>query len=78
MVQEIKKWNNNQNYRYNFISIIIISSTVYFRNNVVSLSHSYFPNFVEKNIHKVFDLFKRVKIPFYADFKMFRKSIMHR
>ena len=28
-----------------------------------------FPNFVEKNFHKVFDLFKHVKIPFYADFK---------
>ena len=52
-----------------FISIIVISSSVYFRNNVVSLSHSYFPNFVEKNFHKVFDLFKHVKIPFYADFK---------
>ena len=52
-----------------FISILVISSTVYFRNNVVSFSHSYFPNFVEKNFHKVFDLFKRVKIPFYADFK---------
>ena len=52
-----------------FISILLISSTIYFRNNVVSLSHSYFPNFVEKNFHKVFDLFKQVKIPFYADFK---------
>ena len=52
-----------------FISILVISSSVYFRNNVVSLSHSYFPNFVEKNFHKVFDLFKHVKIPFYADFK---------
>ena len=52
-----------------FISIIFISSSVYFRNNVVSLSHSYFPNFVEKNFHKVFELFKHVKIPFYADFK---------
>ena len=52
-----------------FISILVISGSVYFRNNVVSLSHSYFPNFVEKNFHKVFDLFKQVKIPFYADFK---------
>ena len=52
-----------------FISILVISSSVYFRNNVISLSHSYFPNFVEKNFHKVFDLFKHVKIPFYADFK---------
>ena len=52
-----------------FISILVISSSVYFRNNIVSLSHSYFPNFVEKNFHKVFDLFKQVKIPFYADFK---------
>ncbi len=52
-----------------FISILVLSSSVYFRNNVVSLSHSYFPNFVEKNFHKVFDLFKHVKIPFYADFK---------
>ena len=52
-----------------FISIIFISSSIYFRNNVVSLTHSYFPNFVEKNFHKVFDLFKHVKIPFYADFK---------
>ena len=52
-----------------FISILIISSSIYFRNNVVSLSHSFFPNFVEKNFHKVFDLFKQVKIPFYADFK---------
>ena len=52
-----------------FISILVISSSVYFRNNVVSLSHSYFPNFVEKNFHKIFDLFKHVKIPFYADFK---------
>ena len=52
-----------------FISILVISSSVYFRINVVSLSHSYFPNFVEKNFHKVFDLFKHVKIPFYADFK---------
>ena len=52
-----------------FISILVISSSVYFRNNVVSLSHSYFPNFVEKNFDKVFDLFKHVKIPFYADFK---------
>ncbi len=52
-----------------FISILVISSSVYFRNNVVSLGHSYFPNFVEKNFHKVFDLFKHVKIPFYADFK---------
>ena len=52
-----------------FISILVISSSVYFRNNVVSMSHSYFPNFVEKNFHKVFDLFKHVKIPFYADFK---------
>ena len=52
-----------------FISILVISSSVYFRNNVVSLSHSYFPNFVEKNFYKVFDLFKHVKIPFYADFK---------
>ena len=52
-----------------FISILVISSSIYFRNNVVSLSHSYFPNFVEKNFHKVFDLFKHVKIPFYADFK---------
>ena len=52
-----------------FISILVISSSVYFRNNVVSLSHSYFPNFVEKNFHKVFDLFKHAKIPFYADFK---------
>ena len=52
-----------------FISILVISSSVYSRNNVVSLSHSYFPNFVEKNFHKVFDLFKHVKIPFYADFK---------
>ena len=52
-----------------FISILVISSSVYFRNNVVSLSHSYFPNFVEKNFHKVFDLFKHIKIPFYADFK---------
>ena len=52
-----------------FVSILAISSSVYFRNNVVSLSHSYFPNFVEKNFHKVFDLFKHIKIPFYADFK---------
>ena len=52
-----------------FISILVISSSVYFRNNVVSLSHFYFPNFVEKNFYKVFDLFKHVKIPFYADFK---------
>ena len=52
-----------------FISIILISSSIYFRNNVVSLSHYYFPNFVEKNFHKVFSLFKHVKIPFYADFK---------
>ena len=52
-----------------FISILVLSSSVYFRNNVVSLSHSYFPNFVEKNFYKVFDLFKHVKIPFYADFK---------
>ena len=52
-----------------FISILVISCSVYFRNNVVSLSHYYFPNFVEKNFHKVFDLFKHVKIPFYADFK---------
>ena len=52
-----------------FIFILFISSSIYFRNNVISLSHSYFPNFVEKNFHKVFDLFKHVKIPFYADFK---------
>ena len=52
-----------------FISILFISSSIYFRNHVVSLSHYYFPNFVEKNFHKVFDLFKHVKIPFYADFK---------
>ena len=39
------------------------------RDSVVSLTHSYFPNFVEKNFYKVFDLFKHVKIPFYADFK---------
>ena len=52
-----------------FISILVISSTIYFRNNVVTLSHSYFPNFVEKNFNKVFDLFKQVKIPFYADFE---------
>ena len=52
-----------------FISILFISSSIYFRNNVVSLSHFYFPNFVEKNFPKVFDLFKHVKIPFYADFK---------
>ena len=52
-----------------FISIVVISSSVYFRSNVLSLSHYYFPNFVEKNFHKVFDLFKYVKIPFYADFK---------
>ena len=51
-----------------FISILFISSSIYFRNNVVSLSHSYFPNFVEKNFHKLFDLFKHIKIPFYADF----------
>ena len=52
-----------------FISILAISSTIYFRNNIVSLSHFYFPNFVEKNFHKVFNLLKEVKIPFYADFK---------
>ena len=52
-----------------FISILAISSTIYFRNNVVSLSHFYFPNFAEKNFHKVFNLLKQVKIPFYADFK---------
>ena len=52
-----------------FISILVISSSVYFRNNVVGLSHSYFPDFVEKNFHKVFDLFKHFRIPFYADFK---------
>ena len=52
-----------------FISILIISSSVYFRNNVLSLSHYYFPNFVEKNFYKIFDFFKEVKIPFYADFK---------
>ena len=52
-----------------FIFILVISSSVYFRNNVLSLSHSYFPNFVEKNFNKVFNLFKHVKIPFYADFK---------
>ena len=52
-----------------FISILVISSSVYFRNNVLSLTHSYFPNFVEKNFHKIFNLFKQVKIPFYADFK---------
>ena len=54
-----------------FISILFISTSIYFRNNVVSLSHSYFPNFVEKNFHKVFDLFQQKKIPFYADFKNF-------
>ncbi len=52
-----------------FISILFISSSIYFRNNVVSFGHSYFPNFVEKNFYKVFDLFKKIKIPFYADFK---------
>ena len=52
-----------------FIFILVISSSVYFRNNVLGLSHSYFPDFAEKNFHKVFDLFKHVKIPFYADFK---------
>ncbi len=52
-----------------FIFILFISTSIYFRNNVVSLSHSYFPNFVEKNFHKVFDLFQQIKIPFYADFK---------
>jgi len=52
-----------------FISTLFISSSIYFRNNVISLSHSYFPNFVEKNFHTVFDFFKHVKIPFYADFK---------
>ncbi len=50
-----------------FVCILIISSSVYFRNNVLSLSHYYFPDFVENNFNKVFDLFKQVKIPFYAD-----------
>ncbi len=52
-----------------FIFILLISSSIYFRNNVVSFGHSYFPKFVEKNFSKVFDLLKRVKIPFYADIK---------
>ncbi len=52
-----------------FVSILIISSSVYFRSNVLSLSHSYFPNFAEKNFYKIFDFFKQVKIPLYADFK---------
>ena len=52
-----------------FILIIVISSSVYFRNNVLSVSHFYFPNFVERNFTNVFNLFKQVKIPFYADFK---------
>ena len=52
-----------------FIFILFVSSSIYFRNNVVSFGHSYFPNFVEKNFYKVFNLFKQVKIPFYADFK---------
>ena len=72
-IETLKKINSKQNIfsipLIIFISILVISSSVYFRNNVVSLSHSYFPNFVEKNFHKVFDLFKHVKIPFYADFK---------
>ena len=31
-----------------FLTILMISSSVYFRNNILSLSHYYFPNFVEK------------------------------
>ena len=72
-IKNLQNINSNQNSfaipLIIFISILVISSSVYFRNNVVSLSHSYFPNFVEKNFDKVFNLFKHVKIPFYADFK---------
>ena len=72
-IKNLQNINSNQNSfaipLVIFISILVISSSVYFRNNVLSLSHSYFPNFVEKNFNKVFNLFKHVKIPFYADFK---------
>ena len=52
-----------------FIFVLILSSSVYFRNNVLNLSHHYFPNFVEKNFYKVFHILEKVKIPFYADVK---------
>ena len=52
-----------------FFTILMISSSVYFRNNILSLSHYYFPNFVEKYFDKIFVFMKDIKIPFYADFE---------
>ena len=72
-IETLKNFNSKQNSfaipLIIFIFILFVSSSIYFRNNVVSFGHSYFPNFVEKNFHNVFDLFNKVKIPFYADFK---------
>ena len=47
-----------------FFTILMISSSVYFRNNVLSLSHYYFPNFVEKYFDKILYLCKTSKYHF--------------
>ena len=52
-----------------FLIITMFCTTIYFRNNVLNISYYYFPKFTEEQFSKIFVLFDKVKIPFYADFK---------
>lgn len=51
-----------------FLVITISCCSIYFRNNLLNISYYYFPKYTEEHFSKIFSLFDKIKIPFYADF----------
>ena len=47
--------------------ILILSTSIYFRSTVVGFSYAYFPNHTDNYFPKIYNFFKKIKIPFYAE-----------
>ncbi len=47
--------------------ILLLSSGIYFRSTVVGFSYAYFPNHTDNYFPKIYNFFKKVKIPFHAE-----------
>ena len=47
--------------------ILLFSTGIYFRSTVVGVSYAYFPNHTDVYFPKIYNFFKKIKIPFNAE-----------
>ncbi len=47
--------------------ILLFSASIYFRSTVVGVSYAYFPNYTDIFFPKIYNFFKKIKIPFNAE-----------